>query len=393
MPAGRHGCVCLLVLAALAGCAARPALRADRAYEVSAAWVGGRAAVAWYGGHLAHEALFLGWFDARGRAVGPTLQLTDASLHAFEPSLQQLESDALVAWYEQADVAGTPRRQIAWLARFDSNGRAVWRRQLSAEEARGRIPVIRVAGSVIHAAWLEQRGGSSPVLRVARLDAAGNWLEFPRDVATAGLETWNLNAAVDLQGRFHVVFDSEAGSRAKELQWVIMGAESPAHHVPPTDDGFASVFPDIAVQGLRYALSWVDSSDGNDEIHLRCGDLGADGTPVQDLRTQEALTRRVTDSPGQSLGAYVAWYGNDIELAWLETTGKRSGLWRQRFDRHCRARSAAVRVRSWGEAGIPSLASSPSGLVLAWNAMRGPTSIVQLQVWSARTVNPSAAAR
>jgi hypothetical protein len=393
MPARCHGCACLLALSVLAGCAARPDYRADRAFEVSAAWIGGRAAVAWYGGHLTHEALFLGWLDARGRLAGPPLQLTDASWDAFEPSLQPLEGDALVAWYEQAGAAGAPARQIAWLARFDSAGSVLWRRQLSAEGVRGRIPVVRVAGSVIHAAWLEQEGQGLPVLRVASLDAAGNWLHAARDAAPAGLETWNLNAAVDMHGRFHVVFDSEAGSRARELHWVIAGGEMAEHRALRIDDGHASVFPDIATEGSRYAISWVDSSDGNDEVYLRCGEFSVNGAPAVQPPAETAATHRVTRSAGQSLGAYAAWHAGDVELAWIESSGERSQLWHQRFDRYCRPRSVAERVPAWGEAGIPSLAASPAGLLLAWNAMRGPVSFLQLKVWPTRAVSPSAAVR
>jgi hypothetical protein len=366
---------------------------ADRVFEVSAAWIGGRAAVAWYGGHLANEAIFLGWFDARGRAVGLPLQITDASRDAFEPSLQPVEGDVLVAWYEQENVAAAPPRQSAWLARVDSVGRVLWRRPLSADGVRGRIPVVRVAGGVIHAAWLEQRGEGAPVLRVASLDGAGDWLRTARDAAPAGLETWNLNAAVDLHGRFHVVYHSEAGSRAGQLHWVVADGEALKHRLLRGERGHASVFPDIALQESRYAISWVDSRDGNDEVYLHCGELGVDGGPTAGLPMDDAAAHRVTHSPGPSMGAYATWHEQGIELAWIETRGKRGELWRQRFDRHCRPRSAAERIPAWGEAGIPSLASSPEGLLLAWNAMRGPASVARLKVWPTRAVSPRAAAR
>ena len=394
MPATRHGAAGLIASAALAGCVLGSQPQADRAFEVSAAWIGDRAAVAWYGGHLAHEALFLGWIDARGRTVEPPLQLTDASRDAFEPSLQQLEGDALLAWYEQQPgAAGAPSRQLAWLARVDTEGRVQWRRQLSTDGVRGRIPVVRVAGAVIHAAWLEQRGGELPLLRVASLDAAGNWLRAARDAAPAGLQTWNLNAAVDSHGRFHVVFDSEAGSRARELHWVVADGEELVHRPLRTDDGHASVFPDIAVSGSRYAVSWVDSSDGNDEVYLGCGEFVAGDAPATSLPATLATAHRVTHSASQSMGAYATWHAGEIELAWIESNGTRSQLWRQRFDRDCRPRSTAQRVRARGDAGIPSLASSPQGLLLAWNAMRGPVSVVQLKVWPTLAVSPSAAAR
>jgi hypothetical protein len=121
-------------------------------------------------------------------------------------------------------------------------------------------------------------------------------------------------------------------------------------------------------------------------------ELGAGDAPQRVARDAHmALSRDALAS--QSMGAYATWHAGEIELAWIESNGPRSHLWRQRFDRDCRPRSTAQRVRARGDAGIPSLASSPQGLLLAWNAMRGPVSVVQLEVWPTRAVSPSAAAR
>jgi hypothetical protein len=393
MRARRRLPLCLLILAALGGCATWIDPGDDRAFEVSAAWIKGRAAVAWYGGHLAHEAVFLRFADTRGRPQGLPLLLTDATRDAFEPSLQELDGDALVAWYEQAPAGqGDPPPQVALLARFDAEGRRVWQRQLSADDSRGRIPVVRVAGTVIHAAWIEQRNDQLPVLRVARLDGQGNWLGAPRDAVRASNNTWNLNAAVDANGALHVVFDSDSPGRAKELQWVI-ARPSGIEHVLSPDDGRNSVFPDIALDGSRYAITWVDSRDGNDEVYLRCDELGDSGAPGNGLASMDARTRRVTRTATQSMGAYAAWHEKGLELAWIEVHGERRELWRQSFDRDCRPRSVPARVQTAGwQAGIASLASSPAGLALAWNGMRGPVSVVRLKVWP-RAFSPSAAAR
>jgi hypothetical protein len=384
--------LCLLALAVLGGCANRLGAGDDRAYEVSAAWIKDRPVVAWYGGRLAHEAIFLRFSDARGRPMGPPLLLSDVTRDAFEPSLQELDGEALVAWYEQVPaVGGEPRHQVALLARFDATGRRIWQRQLSADDSRGRIPVVRVAGRVIHAAWIEQRDDQLPVLRVARLDDQGNWLGAPRDAAHASNNTWNLNAAVGANGALHVVFDSDSPGRAKEIQWVIARLEG-IEHLASADDGRYSVYPDIALDGSRYAITWVDSRDGNDEVYLRCGELDESGAP-DGLSTEDGAKWRVTRTDTQSMGAYVAWHAIGPELAWVEVNGERRELWRQSFDRDCRPLSAAARVeRGRWQAGIPSLASSRVGLALAWNGLRGTSSVVRLRVWP-RTLSPSAAAR
>ena len=64
------------------------------------------------------------------------------------------------------------------------------------------------------------------------------------------------------------------------------------------DDGAVSEYPDIAVAPGRVALTWWDRPDGNQEV---CLASGADLTPELVGRT-----RRVTETPGESIGAYLA---------------------------------------------------------------------------------------
>jgi hypothetical protein len=399
----------LAMLAVLAACAApgRLGMRDDRAFEVSAAWVGGRPAVAWYGGRLAHEAIFLQFADAGGTLAGAPLQLSDASRDAYEPSLQGLQGDALVAWYEQESASrGERRRRWAMLARFDSSGRRLWQQQLSAQDAGGRNPVVRVAGDVIHAAWLEQRGDAAPVVRVASLDAEGHWLHAPRDAAVAGLDTWNLNAAISADGGFHVLFDSGQGSGARELHWLRVKDGALGDSSVSRNDGSESLYPDIAFDESAYAVAWFDTRDGNEEVYLRCGRLDSSGGLPPGLLLDDPSARRVTRTPTHSIGAYLVWNEGHIELAWTEASEGRSALWRQTFDKGCRPLTTAYRVDAGNAmAGIPSLAPSTSGLVIAWNSQcidsaatsrdrsHSPSSIVMLKVWPRGAISPSAAVR
>ena len=374
--AGMRGLLLTATPVLLVACATR-ALQFpvdDRAFEVSAAWIAGRPAVAWYGGRLAHEALFLRHADARGQ-WGPALQLTDATRDAYEPSLQDIDGEALVAWYEQDPRAGEVRRQHALLARFDSSGHLRWRRELSDADASGRNPVVRVAAGIIEVAWIEQRGGDNAVLRAASLDSGGNWLRPPRDVAVAARETWNLNAAIAQDGALHVVFDAGQPGSAKELHWVRVGTERITTQRVSRDDLRDSVYPDLALDADRFAMAWFDSRDGNEEVYVRCGRLGQGGAAIPEQPLDDGMARRVTQSPGSSHGAYLAWHGGQVELAWTEVNGARRTLWRQRFDRECRPLDRARRVDSLGrDAGIVSLAASGPGFMLAWNGQRGDSS-------------------
>jgi hypothetical protein len=365
-----------------------------RAFELSVAYIGGRPAVAWYGGSARHEALFLRYASATGEPRGAVQQLTDATRDAYEPSLQEMDGEAVVAWYEQEgdSRSGGVRRQVALLARFDADGKRRWQRQLSADDAQGRIPVVRVHGGIIHAAWVEQRDGAEPRIRVASLDAAGQWLQMPRDAVAVDGNTWNLNATVGADGFFHVLYDSDRGGHAREVHWLRVRDAGIEDQRISTDDGRESAYPDIALDGTRVVLTWFDSRDGNAEVYLRCTRLDASGAPPADLRLDDAAARRVTHTPGDSIGAYVTWHDGGIELAWTEV-GERRRLLLQRFDRDCRAVGAATEMAgARGAAGIASLASSQAGLALAWDEQRRDasahgrevTSVAVLRAWPHR---------
>lgn len=377
----------LLLLALLAGCAAPRALstKDDRAYEVSLARIGDGFAVSWHGGRLSRDALFIRYTDIEGRPAGPAQQLTDASRSAFEPSLQELAGEPVIAWYEQDGE----RRQVALLARFDAQGRQRWQRQLSVAQANGRNPVIRVAGDIIHAAWIEQQGEAAPVLRVATLDTNGQWLGAPRDAAALSRTTWNLNAALAADGSFHVVYDAAPGTPASELLTTRIRGDSVDTRPLGPSDGRDSVYPDIALDRGHAALTWFDYRDGNAEVYLRCTSLDEAGA----LRS--APDHRVTDSPGESIGAYLTWHLGRIYLAWSDAGAASQRLLLQVFDDQCRPQGAP-RVLSTraGVAGIPAIISWERGIALTWNERLGtlddlrrhghsrePSSIALLRVW------------
>lgn len=372
----------------LAACAAPARLDSSKgqAYELSLAYVGGRPAVAWYGGGTPHQALFMRYASNAGRPASGVLQLTDGARDAYEPSLQDIDGDALVAWYEQAVEPGArTKRQFALLARFDAQGRRRWQQQLSSDETNGRIPVVRVRDEVIHVAWIEQRDDGDAILRVASLDASGQWLQRPRDAARGDGNTWNLNAAVGADGSFHVLYDSGQGGMARELHWLHVHDGQIDERRVSTDDGKESVYPDIALDGARAAITWFDARHGHTEIYLRCVRLDAAGAPPADLRLDDRAARRVTHNPGDSVGAYVTWHDGNIELAWTEISGDRRRLMLQRFDGDCRPTAATRQIGGrQGAAGIASLASSTAGFALAWDEQRrDSSSLVLLRTWPA----------
>lgn len=93
------------------------------------------------------------------------------------------------------------------------------------------------------------------------------------------------------------------------------------------DDGSDSKYPDLAFSGDRAALTWFDVRDGNEEVYLLVA-------PVADLKEgMERRAGRVTSTPGESIGAYLAWNGSHLGLAWChDTDGGQHEIYFQRLD-------------------------------------------------------------
>ena len=84
----------------------------------------------------------------------------------------------------------------------------------------------------------------------------------------ASVNTWNLNAATGDGGDFYVVYDARLGNRQNELQILTdQGGQVRRQQRWTPDDGFASVYPDLALGAAGHAaLTWFDARDGNDEV-------------------------------------------------------------------------------------------------------------------------------
>lgn len=363
-------------LLAVAGCAGTRVVSPSgaTAYEVSLAPVGERLALAWYGGGLAHAALWLRFADARGRPIGAAQPLTDGLREAYEPELQAVGDRLAVAWYEKDPADGT---LSAWLALIDERGNVLWRRQLSNAGQEGRSAIVRSAGEQLLALWIERAPGEAPAVWMARLDAAGNVTDPARRIAAAGDSTWLLNAAVDASDTLYVVYDAALGSRASELQLLsVTGAQVTATRLTP-DDGIDSTYPDIAIDGNRVAIAWTDSVRGAHAVYLAAGELSA--WPPETLPAIRA------SSGGDAGGAYLAWNGDRLALAWHETAAGRTSVRARLYSSRGQplGRTALLSGRA-ARALVPDIRRWRQGFAIAWNAFAfrsGDASVAVLTPW------------
>lgn len=333
------------------------------AYEASLAAFGDRFAATWYDTRDGRADIYLAMLDANGRPRWPEKRLTAGKAFAYEPDIQAVDSQLAIAWYEKA-ADGT---MTAKLGLWTRDGKPRWTKSLSPAGRYGRNPVVRAARGKIFVAWLEYSVGEAPAVWGRWFDVQGTATASARRVAPAGPTTWNLNAAIDQHGRAWVVFDAQAGTRSDELFLVcIDGARTETVRLS-VDDGFDSKYPDLAFSGDRAALTWFDARDGNEEVYLfvaRADDLRAG---FKDGLEHRAV--RVTHTPGESIGVYLAWNGRQLGLAWCDNSeGKQHELFFQLFNDAAEAIGPAKQLThnaSWSL--IPAIRPSREGFALVWN--------------------------
>jgi hypothetical protein len=350
--------VCLLLF--FGGEPARQVSQSSRgAYEASLASTEDGFVAAWYDTRHGRGEIYTRHLAPDGQPLGPERRLTRGSASAFEPDVAYADGSIVVAWYEKRF---SDYKLEAKLGRWTVDGRRIWMRSLAGPRHPTRNPVVRVARGEVFCAWLEYSGRASPDLMAAWYDMAGHVIAAPRRVAAASRTTWNLNAALDEQGQAWVVFDATTGTRSAELFLARLDKQHTELSRLTDDDGFASKYPDLGLSGNAAALTWFDERDGNQEVYLAVGSK-------DDLeRGLARRARRVTDTPGHSIGAYLAWNGPVVGLAWCDDTSGQYEIFHQAFDATGQPVAPPLQLTHNVTASlIPAIKPSGSGFALVWN--------------------------
>jgi hypothetical protein len=328
------------------------------AFEASLAGLADGFAIAWYDTRDGNPEIYVRLLDVRGRPQSSAHRLTNSSAFSYEADIEAAEGNLAVAWYEKT-AAGALQ---AHLGLWTRDGRSRWIKTLSLAGRNSRNPVVRANGGEFFCAWLEDTDAAGSEVWAGWWDLEGRPLSPPRRLSPAGRTTWNLNATFDGRGRAWVVFDAKAGTRSEELFFVRTDKTSSEVVRLTADDGFASKYPDLVFGGDRAALTWFDERDGNKEVYL----FVAQADDLQEGFESRAL--RVTHTPGESIGAYVAWNGRHFGLAWCDDTEGQDEVYFQSFDPDGGALQEPQKLtRNKMFSLIPAIRPAADGFALVWN--------------------------
>lgn len=352
--------VCLTLCAGLVGCTSTAPVQVSQsgkgAYEAALTSDVNGFAVAWYDTRDGNPEIYLRFLDAQGHPSGAEHRLTQTPGASYEASIDRLGDEFVIAWYEQ-DKKG---EQTAMLGAWDRAGTNRWVQPIASAS---RNPVVRASGQGVFCAWIQPDADGGESAWAGWWDTEGRESRARVRLGPVSKTTWNLNVEVDASGSGWVVFDAAISTRANELFLAHVDANGARLERLTHDDGKASKYPDLAIdeQG-RMALTWYDERDGNEEVYLLVGtssDLHAD---------VDTRARRVTNTPGESVGAYLAWNDGRVGLGWSDKDETQHEIYFQSFDAAGHAVENARRITrnaTWSL--VPAVRRWRRGFALAWN--------------------------
>jgi len=351
------------------------------------------AAVAWYDTRHENTEIYLRLLDEDLLPASQEWRLTKSFTDAYEPDIVIIDEHVAVVWYEESDAgsrSGLNRGQV-YFGLYDRRGEVILKMPLSDSDVDARIPLVSATADALFVAWLQGDINNGRVSGQRQL--MGTWLKAdgeievaPHAIAPASASTWNLNAAVADRdsGRVIVVYDAEFETAVSELYAVEVTPENSQLNRLTADDGYASKYPDLALSptasDTNAALTWFDELYGNSEIYLlQLPDSALFFSDVQNFLELEAI--RVTESEGDSIGAYLAWQEDRLALVWSEPIAGRYEIFYQLWGQDHERLTDITRLTSTrGDSYIPSVAARAGKFALAWSEVSevGPLRDAQL---------------
>jgi len=328
------------------------------AYEVSLATWDDGLALGWYDTRDGNAEIYVRMLDAEKHVKGGELRLTYTAAQSYEADLATLRDDLAIAWYEKDASSALSAR----LGLFERGGKSIWQRPLRGVNGKTRNPVVRAFDGALFCAWIETDDAGGEAVLGGWWNADGTVRQGPTLLGPAGMATWNLNAAIGADGTAYVVYDRLLGSAPEEVFVAsLKEGVSKVVQLTPTDH-FRSKYPDLALAGDRAALTWYDERDGNQEVYLAVGSVAElDGKIFEHAQ-------RVTTTTGESIGAYLAWNGDRLGLAWSDNTVGNYEIYFEPFTADGSSAGPAQRLTSTKpQSLIPAIRPWRDGFAIAWS--------------------------
>ncbi|PCH52916.1 MAG: hypothetical protein COC20_01805 [Cellvibrionales bacterium] len=333
-------------------------------------------AIAWYDTRHPKAEIYLRLVDKQLRPMSAEFRLSANDVDSYEVDIVALGENIAATWYE----IDSAQNSVIKLGLWDRQGQPLWTRTLTNASVKARIPVIAASNGALFIAWLETPADDTPLSNTVTI--VGLWIDssgLNRSdffvIAPASSTTWNLNieiARIESSNRIFLAYDSRHETLANELYLAQISDGDISINRLSDDDGYASKYPDIDFRQGKLALTWYDNRFGNNEIYSAVRSVNELASPNV-LESLESSAHRISNSDGDSIGAYLCWNGDSLGLTWSDSgqnqkNKEQHDVYFQHLDAQGNPKSEIQQLtQSKADSLIPSIHNFGSGFVLAWN--------------------------
>ena len=348
------------------------------AFEPSLAIINNTAIVVWNDNRHGADEIYLRIVDSNLSTISAEVRLTKNNSFSYEADVVAVGENILVSWYDKNQDGQLSVKLGMWSSTLEP----LWSKSISSPNMNGRIPVLQAMPDKVFIAWIEEiinepldadeddspAPSTSPSsIYAAWLDNSDGSLSTPYKISDASRTTWNLNTDVMSDGNIALVFDAEYETQSSELYLADISIYASEVYRLSADDNMASKYPDLAVYEDLAAITWIDEKAGNNEIYLNFFNIDSlsGGSPPSPL---DYTALRITETQGDSIGAYLSWNKNILGLAWNDNEEGPHEMYFQSFDASGVAVTPATRLTNTAENSlIPAIQPWNEGFILVWN--------------------------
>ncbi|MCX6164779.1 MAG: T9SS type A sorting domain-containing protein [Ignavibacteriae bacterium] len=241
-----------------------------------------------------------------GTSWGPDINLSNNPAISYRPCISMLGSLIHVVWCDNRDG-----NFEIYYKRSTDNG-VTWQQEINLTNTSDAswAPSLAINGANMHVVWEETLGGNEEIFYKNSTDNGLTW--GPNTRLTNDPFT-SLYPSVAVSGSFiHVAwYDYRPGNRSIFYKRSTDGGANWGQDIQLSYSSGESYNPGIAVSGQTVHISYQDTRFYNEEIfYIRSSNGGTNWGPET----------RLTNTSGVSWYPSIAVSGNNVHLAWYDTT-------------------------------------------------------------------------
>ena len=281
----------------------------EGAFETSHAHLGGHYGVTWYenlNGMQNIKLRLLHYQELKGGrwTVSPPSILSIPNENSLEPHIVATNDGFAITWYTKNKAEGSGK---IYLAQVDLNGKLLTR-QMIHQGKNARNSLLLWNGKHFALSWIENNS-----IYASIVDKKGKIIQSPYKIGLAASNTWNLTGKFQADGQLFIASDYmgvsiiRANKHLKSAKQIIVKDRVLEH----------ARYPDLYLIQNRWAITWFSNKNKKTDIFFSWLDGNFRPKKIQNI----------SNTGGESQGAYMSWQGDEGVIVWLDNFEGSSNLY------------------------------------------------------------------